>query len=142
MFDEDPIPVREQAPDYPTEFQGKRLLGIDAYHHAHYWRGDRIEVMEKNRILSRENGDAVLNTEYETVGIVQTDDVTGGPGEYLRSVGTYLDDIVDDDADPVYAADHYSWEWISEYARDLASDDASYGAADSPSDSRYGQNMG
>lgn len=142
MFDEDPIPVREQAPDYPTEFQGKRLLGIDAYHFAHYWRGDRIEVMEKTRILQRENGDAALHTEYETVGIVRTDEISGGPSEYLRSVGTYLDDMVDDDADPVYADDHSSWEWVSEYARNLASGDVSHGAAGRSYDSRYGQNTG
>lgn len=142
MFDEDPIPVREQAPDYPAEFQGKRLLGIDAYHYAHYWRGDRIEVMEKAGVLRRENGDAVLKTEYETVGIVRTDDVSGGPAEYLRSIGSYLDDIVDDDADPVYADDASSWEWVSEYARNLASGDASHSAAERTHGSRYGQNLG
>jgi hypothetical protein len=142
MIEEDSIPVREQVPDYPIEFQGKRLLGIDAYHSAHYWRGDRIEIMEKTRILRRENGEAVIDTEYETVGIAQTDEIPGGVAEYLRSVGTYLDGIVGEDADPVYADDHSSWEWISEYARDLASADSPSGLAGRTSDSRYGQNTG
>jgi hypothetical protein len=142
MIEEDSIPVREQAPDYPIEFQGKRLLGIDAYHNAHYWRGDRIEIMEKTRVLRQENDEAVMDTEYETVGIVPTDGIPGGVAEYLRSVGAYLDDIVADDADPVYADDHSAWEWVSDYARDLASTDSASRTAGRSSDSRYGQNTG
>lgn len=140
MIEDSSIPVREQTPHYPSEFYGKRLLGIDAYHYAHYWRGDRIEIVEKTGVLRTENGDAVLETEYETRGVVRMDGVPGGPEEYLRSVGTYLDAIVDDDAEPVYADDHSRWEWVSEYARNLASPDARAGAADDNRGSRYGQN--
>ncbi|NHN48548.1 hypothetical protein G9464_13230 [Halostella sp. JP-L12] len=143
MFDDDPIPVREEPPEYPAEFRGQRLLGVDAYHFAHYWRGDRIEIVERTNVLRTEDGDARLEAEFETKGFVAVDRIPGGPATYLREIGTYLDGVADD-ADPVYAADDSQWERVTDYARSLASSstdpsaaDRSYGAR-----SRFGRNHG
>jgi len=143
MIDEDPIPVREASPDYPTELRGQRLLGVDAYHFAHYWRGDRVEIAEKTTVRHTEDGGVRLEEQFETKGFVSTDRIPGGPAEYLREVGTYLDGIAAD-AEPVYAADNSQWERVTDYARSLASSATEPSAADRSygSRSRFGQNHG
>lgn len=135
MYGETEIPVREALPEYPDSYHGQKLIGIDACHYGHYWRGDRIEIVEKRRTLRTDDGDATLAEAFVTKGEVPMHRVEGGPVEYARNVGAYLDRFVDGPADPVYADDRSRWEWVSAYGKRWAAprENARSGAADARS---------
>ncbi|PSQ26380.1 hypothetical protein BRD03_09845 [Halobacteriales archaeon QS_9_68_17] len=77
-------------------------------------------MVGKTTVLYTKDGGVRLAGEFETRGFVPTDRIPGGPTEYLREVGTYLDGIAAD-AEPVYADDDSQWERVADYARSLAS---------------------
>lgn len=111
------IPIREELPDYPDSYRGKRLLGVDAYHLGHYWCGDRVEVYERRELLDATGGAPAADVQYRKRAAIPVGRIEGGLTEYVANVGAYLDRHVDD-ADPVYADDATEWEWVSAYARD------------------------
>ena len=118
MYGETTIPIRDELPDFPTSFRGKRLLGVDAYLFGHYWCGDRVEVYERRDVLRADDRGAALDVDYRERAVIPVDALEGGVGEYVTNVGAYLDQYVETEK-PVYADDATEWEWVSAYARDL-----------------------
>lgn len=127
MHGQTTIPIRNELPDYPDSFRGKRLLGVDAYLFGHYWCGDRVEVYERREVLEASDEGAAVDVRYRKQAEIPVADLeadgpsadrpVGGLPEYVTNVGAYLDRHLDED--PVYADDATEWEWVSSYARDL-----------------------